>query len=94
MSEFFAPDAMDKEVYGEPRMFSVGIDSVVFGFMPIFEKHWLNRKKYIEIGFTTTWTTSLKNKTIIATLRHLKYRCVSRRMELEEVVKLLVEREG
>jgi hypothetical protein len=27
-------------------------------------------------------------------LRHLKYRCVSCRMELEEVVKLLVEREG
>jgi hypothetical protein len=30
----------------------------------------------------------------IATLRHLKYRYVSSRMEWEEVVKLLVEREG
>jgi hypothetical protein len=27
-------------------------------------------------------------------LRHLKYRCVSCRKELEEVVELLVEREG
>jgi hypothetical protein len=38
--------------------------------------------------------SSSNQETIIATLRHLKYRCVSCRMELEEVVKLLVEREG
>jgi hypothetical protein len=38
--------------------------------------------------------SSSNQETIIATLRHLKYRCVSYRMEWEEMVKLLVEREG
>jgi hypothetical protein len=37
---------------------------------------------------------SSNQETIIATLRHLKYRYVSCKMEWEEVVKLLVEREG
>jgi hypothetical protein len=55
--------------------------------------------------FTDLWCNPLRpscltikcssnQETAIATLRHLKYRYVSCRMELEEVVKLLVEREG
>jgi hypothetical protein len=37
---------------------------------------------------------SSNEETILATLRHLKYRGVSCRMKWEEVIKLLVERQG
>jgi hypothetical protein len=52
----------------------------------------MEKRQFIKKVCRGCETAVSNQETIIATLRHLKYRCVSCRMEWEEVVKLVVER--